>query len=76
MYEKYTDCVNGFWQQDAKFVCSITPKSVSNLYSFLKYLRYRETSSNNQGRRNGGAWRGHCPCPMKWEATGAQVSLH
>jgi len=25
------------------------------LYSFIKYLRYRETSSSNQGRRNGGA---------------------
>jgi len=41
---------------------------VSAFYTLLKYLRYRETSSSNQGRRNGGAWRRG--------ATGAQVSLH
>jgi len=50
MYEKNTDCVDDFWQQAAKFAFNF-----SNLYSFFKYLRYRETSSSNQGRRNGGA---------------------
>jgi len=77
MYEKNTDCVNDFWQQVAKFVCCITPKGVSNLYSFLKYLRYRETRSRNQGRRNKGTWRGHCTLPYeRGGATGAHVSLH
>jgi len=30
----------------------------------------------SQRRRNGGAWQGHCRCPLKGEATGAQVPLH
>jgi len=50
MCENNTLCVDDFWQQVAKFVFDI-----SNLYSFLKYLRYRKTSTINQGRRNGGA---------------------
>jgi len=29
-----------------------------------------------QGRRNGGALRGHCPLPFERGGTGAQVPLH
>jgi len=40
-YEKHTDCVYDFWQQVAKFFL------MSAIYSCLKSLRYRQTSSGN-----------------------------
>ena len=48
---------------------------VSAIYSFLKYLRYIETSNSNQGRRKGDAWRGHCPLPYERGGNGVTGAL-
>jgi len=47
------------------------------LFSFVKDVLHNLYHTYMQGRRNGGALRGHCPlCRLKVGSTGTQVPLH